>query len=167
MSTSAVEIERLKAEADLVAYACRRRGYYVDKAESSPRGNPTNWILRRDADEAKILVVRGPKCWLYYDLKLHKPPGHEVAGSQAAPHHAGPDGYGTIIDFVQEELRLGKGPGTPSFGIALKEIRTFVGRPLPPPSPRCRAARRPLAPGPALAPRGSSPPPAVRSGKAG
>jgi len=63
-ATSKDELERLKRDVDLVEYACNRAGYEVDLAESSPRGNPTFWILRRAADDAKILAVRGARCWL-------------------------------------------------------------------------------------------------------
>ena len=38
-----------------------------------------------------------------------------------------PGGHGTIIDFVQQELGLPRGRGLPSLGLALKEIRDFVG----------------------------------------
>ena len=117
--TSRDEIERLKRDANLLEYACARARYEVDLKESSPRGNLTHWIPRRATDGSKILVLRGPKCWLYFDLRDH---GQELgAGGISAGNH------GTIIDFVQQELGLPRGRGTPSFGLALTEIRDFVG----------------------------------------
>jgi Toprim-like len=149
MRTSREEIDQLKRDANLVDYACRKRGYYVDTAESSPRGNPTNWILRRDADDAKILLLRGPKCWLYYDLRLRggelDKKEHQAGTGQASTVQPSArtakalEGYGSIIDFVQEELGLSKGAGTPSFGIVLREIRDFVGAPPLQPSHRLAA----------------------------
>ena len=113
------EIDRLKRDADLLEYACSRAGFEVDWKESSPRGNPTHWILRRGSDDAKILVLRSRSCWLYFDLRQH--------GDELGPGSLSPGSYGTIIDFVQQELRLPKGPGLPSLGLALKEIREFLG----------------------------------------
>ena len=130
------EIDRLKRDADLLEYACNRAGFEVDWKESSPRGNPTHWILRRGSDDAKILVLRGRSCWLYFDLRQH---GHELGSGRLSP-----GGYGTIIDFVQQELGLPRGRGLPSLGLALKEIRDFVGvRPVPPATadPRARQSR--------------------------
>jgi hypothetical protein len=120
--TSRDEIDRLKYDANLVDYACSRAGYQVDLRESSPRGNPTNWILRRQSDDSKILALRGPRCWLYFDLRDH---GEELGGGGVSAGH-----HGTVIDFIQHELGLPKGPGTNSFALALKELREFVGSPL-------------------------------------
>ena len=119
--TARDEIERLKRDADFLTYATTRHGYYVDDKECSPRGNPTHFILRRDADDAKILAIRGQQCWLYVDLRQHG--GALPAGGTLQ----GAGGRGTIIDFIQEERRLPRGRGTPGFGLALQELRDFVG----------------------------------------
>src|SRR5688572_21343891 len=97
------ELERLKRDADLLDYACTRAGYEVDWKESSPRGNPTHWILRRHSDDSKILAIRTPNCWLYFDLRQH--------GADLGSGRLSPGGHGTIIDFVQQELGLPTGPG--------------------------------------------------------
>jgi hypothetical protein len=141
--TSSAEIERLKANADLVSYACRRRNYAVDPQESSPRGNPTHWVLKRP-DGRKVLALQTQDCWLYYDLKLYG----EVLGSRTPIRG---EGHGTIIDFIQEELGLPKGPGTPGFGLALRELRDFVGAaPVPSDFARTNSAASP-PPGPRAA----------------
>lgn len=117
------EIRRLKLEADLVSYACARRGYSISETESSPRGNPTHWVLRRSSDDRKLVALRGRAdgCWLYYDLGKH---GAQLgAGGRPTGH----DGYGSIIDFIQEELALPKGRGTQGLVLAVRELRDFVG----------------------------------------
>jgi hypothetical protein len=137
------EIERLKADANLVVYAARRRGYWIDRTQCSPQANPTHWILRRDADDAKILAFRTQRCWLYYDLRLH---GEALGGRTASASSGsfGPtDGHGTIIDFIQAELGLSKGKGASGFGHVLRELRDFVGAPLAKYSPH-----RPAPPAP-------------------
>lgn len=125
------ELERLKRDANLLDYACTRAGYEVDWKESSPRGNPTHWILRRHSDDSKILAIRTPNCWLYFNLRQH--------GADLGSGRLSPGGHGTIIDFVQQELGLPTGPGTRSLGLALKEIRDFVGD--APPTRRLRPIR--------------------------
>jgi hypothetical protein len=114
------EIDQLKRDADLLDFACHRAGFAIDWKESSPRGNPTHWILRRPTDDAKILVLRSRNCWLYFDLRQH---GQELGSGRLSPG----GGHGTIIDFVQQELGLPRGRGLPSVGLALKEIRNFMG----------------------------------------
>jgi hypothetical protein len=119
------EIERLKRGINLVEYACSRAGYQIDLKESSPRGNPTHWILRRPSDGSKLLALRGPKCWLYFDLKQH--------GPDLRRRKAIGDGYGTIVDFVQEQIALPKGRGSRSFGLVVRELREYAGvSPTPP-----------------------------------
>lgn len=100
------ELDRFKAEIDLVAFA-QSCGYVVDHKESSPRGNPTNWILRRPTDDSKLLVRRGDQAWVFVDLR-----GND---------------RGTIIDFLRRERRL-------SLGEIRKELRHYTGARLPAPT---------------------------------
>ncbi len=99
------ELDRFKREIDLVAYA-KSLGYCVDHKESSPRAAPTRWILRRQADDAKLLVQLGRKCWVFRDLRG--------------------DAWGTIVDFVQHERQLPAGAG---LGDIRKHLREYVDGP--------------------------------------
>jgi hypothetical protein len=131
------EIDRLKRDADFVRLACRRFGYFVDAQESTPRGNPTNWVLRREADDAKLLARRHQNgSWIYRALR----------GTAAATDDPRGLAWSSIIDFVQVELALPRGPGTRSFGLVLRELRTEVhGLPATPP-PRSEAPGIPPTP---------------------
>jgi hypothetical protein len=105
--TSRDDVDRIKRDVDLIRYASSF-GFYVDERESTPRGNPVNWILRRDADGEKLFARRKEQGWVYKSLR-------------------DPANHGTVIDFAQRELGFSKGAGTPGFGRTLRELRAFLG----------------------------------------
>lgn len=101
------EWDDYKRNINFIAYA-RHHGYETDEVESTPRGNPTNWVLRRASDNAKLLVRHTGECWVYRDMRDDT-------------------NRGTIIDFVQKEKGFPKGFGTAGFGMVLKELRAYSG----------------------------------------
>lgn len=110
------EADEYKRNVNLIDYA-RHCGYVVDDKESTPRGNPTNWVLRRHSDDGKLLARHTGECWIYRDMRA-------------------PANRGTIIDFVQKEKGYSKGHGTSGFGLVMKDLRGFCGgAPPPPPAP--------------------------------
>jgi hypothetical protein len=145
---SRADIDRLKRDTNLLQLACQRFGYAVDELESTPRGNPTNWVLRRPNDDAKLLLRMSARgYWLFLDV-------HGV-GSTSPSSHAKAGVWGSALDFVQAELHQPKGP---SFGLALRELRQHVhGGTAPilatPINQAHRATGGPPAPAPTVAAR--------------
>jgi hypothetical protein len=117
------ELERLKLDVDLVLYA-QANGYFVDDKESSPKGRPTHWVLRRNVDDDKILAVRKGDIWVYRSLR-------------------DPIDRGTVLDFAEKLRHFGRGSWRLS-AAAVADLRRFLGDPgRPPPQ---TAPARPEAP---------------------
>jgi hypothetical protein len=95
------ELDKFKSDIDLRAYAAEH-GYQLDRKESW-RGS----AVMRNANGDKIIIKRGGDGhYLYFSV------------------HRGDDN-GSIIDFVQQRMRL-------SLGAVRKELRPWVGRAVSP-----------------------------------
>lgn len=99
------ELERMKKEIDLRAYASARLGYELSKRESS-RGSA---VMRHPESHDKIIIKLGTDGhWQYYSVRDDRD-------------------NGTIIDFVQFRRKL-------NLGDVRKELRPWLGQsPLPGP----------------------------------